>query len=316
MVLAELGAKINHALKDLNNATVVDASVLKKLLNEIAAALLQSDVSIMLVAQVKKNIAKTIDLAELASGLNKRRMIQKAVFDELVNVLSPEKEPVELKKTRGKSNVVMFVGLQGSGKTTTIAKFAWHYKRKGWKVGMVCADTFRAGAFDQLKQNATRVKSLFYGSYTEADPVQLAEDGVAELKAHGCDLIIVDTSGRHKQEAELFEEMQQVHDAVKPDDVVFVLDSTIGQAAMPQAQAFADSIAVGSVVITKLDGHAKGGGALSAVAATGSPIVFIGTGEHFEDFDPFEAKAAPTPTHAPTDTPARTHDVRPAGPTH
>lgn len=128
----------------------------------------------------------------------------------------------------------------------------------------------------------------FYGSYTERDPVKIAADGVEMFKKEGQEIIIVDTSGRHKQEASLFEEMQQISAAVDPDDVVFVLDSSIGQAAHDQAKAFKETVSVGSVIMTKLDGHAKGGGALSAVAATESPIVFIGTGEHFDDFEVFE----------------------------
>ncbi len=129
---------------------------------------------------------------------------------------------------------------------------------------LVCADTFRAGAFDQLKQNATKAKIPFYGSYTERDPVVVAEMGVEQFRAEKYEIIIVDTSGRHKQEAALFEEMQQVAKVVAPDDVVFVMDSSIGQAARDQAMAFHKAVTVGSVIITKLDGHAKGGGALSA----------------------------------------------------
>ena len=136
---------------------------------------------------------------------------------------------------------------------------------------MVCADTFRAGAFDQLKQNAVKVKVPFYGSYTEADPVVIAEQGVEQFRKEKFEIIIVDTSGRHKQE-----EMKQVADHVHPDDIVFVLDSTIGQAAYDQARAFKSAVSIGSVIITKLDGNAKGGGAISAVAATGAPIIFTG----------------------------------------
>lgn len=135
---------------------------------------------------------------------------------------------------KGKVNVVMFVGLQGCGKTTSCTKFAYYYKRKGWKTALVCADTFRAGAFDQLKQNATKAKIPFYGSYTERDPVVVAEQGVAQFREEKYELIIVDTSGRHKQEAALFEEMQQVSRVVAPDEVVFCMDSSIGQAAKDQ----------------------------------------------------------------------------------
>ena len=250
------------------------ADVIKSLVRELQIALLQADVNVRLVKRLTSNIKNSISSADMKSQLNTRRMVKKAVFDELVKMLDPDKKPYVPKK--GKSNVIMFVGLQGNGKTTTIAKFAKYYRLKGWKVCMVCADTFRAGAFDQSKQNATRAKVPYYGSYEEADPVKIARDGVALFRKEKQDLILVDTSGRHKQEESLFEEMKQLHSAIKPDDVVFVMDSTIGQAATSQAEAFRDTVDVGSCVITKLDGHAKGGGALSAVAATGSPITFIG----------------------------------------
>lgn len=216
---------------------------------------------------MRKNVKAKINLEELATGLNRRRVIQQAIFEELCEMLSPGKKPFAPKK--GRSNVIMFVGLQGSGKTTSCTKYALHYQRKSWKTCLVCSDTFRAGAFDQLKQNATKARIPFYGSYTERDPVKIARDGVEMFKKEGQEIIIVDTSGRHKQEASLFEEMQQISEAVGPDDIVFVMDSSIGQAALEQATAFKEAVTVGSVIMTKLDGHAKGGGALSAVAATG-----------------------------------------------
>lgn len=184
----------------------------------------------------------------------------------------------------------MFVGLQGSGKTTTCTKLAYHYQKKNWKSCLVCADTFRAGAYDQIKQNATKARIPFYGSYTEVDPVVIAQEGVEMFKKEGFEFIIVDTSGRHKQEESLFEEMLAVANAVNPDNIIFVMDATIGQACEAQARAFKEKVNVGSVIITKLDGHAKGGGALSAVAATKSPIIFIGTGEHIDDLESFKTK--------------------------
>eukprot|EP01097_Dermamoeba_algensis_P007778 TRINITY_DN4974_c0_g1_i1.p1 TRINITY_DN4974_c0_g1~~TRINITY_DN4974_c0_g1_i1.p1 ORF type:complete len:406 (+),score=101.58 TRINITY_DN4974_c0_g1_i1:282-1499(+) len=206
------------------------------------------------------------------------------------SVLFWTQETSPFNQRKDEQNVLMFVGLQGSGKTTTIAKLAHFYKKKGWKTAMVCADTFRAGAFDQLKQNATKVKVPFYGSYTEADPVKVASEGVEQFRKEGYEIIILDTSGRHKQEAELFEEMVQIQQLVQPENIIFVMDASIGQAAHDQALAFKEKVAVGAVIMTKLDGHAKGGGALSAVSATQSPIVFIGTGEHIEDLEPFVTK--------------------------
>lgn len=258
------------------------------MLKEICSALLEADVNVRLVKGLRENVRSVIDFEEMAGGLNKRRMIQSSVFKELVKLVDPGVKAWQ--PTKGKPNVIMFVGLQGSGKTTTCTKLAYYYQKKGWKTSLICADTFRAGAFDQLKQNATKARIPFYGSYTEIDPVEIAKDGVDKFKSENFEILIVDTSGRHKQEDSLFEEMLQVYTAIQPDNVIFVMDASIGQACESQAKAFKEKVDVGSVVITKLDGHAKGGGALSAVAATKSPVIFIGTGEHIDDFESFKVQ--------------------------
>lgn len=288
MVLAELGKKLTGALKNLQNASVVDEEVLRKVLNEISMALLQSDVNVKFVKRLKDNITMQFKLNE-QTGNSLRKLILQSVAAEMTGMLSVDRKPFEPKK--GKTNIVMFVGLQGSGKTTTCTKYASYWQRKNFRTCLVCADTFRAGAFDQLKQNATKVRVPFHGSYTEMDPVTIAKEGVNQFKKEGFEMIIVDTSGRHKQEDDLFEEMIQVEKAISPDEVIFVMDSSIGQACFDQALAFKKAVKVGSVIITKLDGHAKGGGALSAVAATESPITFIGTGEHFNDIEKFEPES-------------------------
>ncbi|KAK7580519.1 hypothetical protein V9T40_001148 [Parthenolecanium corni] len=288
MVLADLGRKITSSLKSLNNAPVINEEALNSMLKELCSALIEADVNIVLVKKLRENVRSVIDFEEMAGGLNKRRMIQSAVFKELIKLVDPGVKAYQ--PIKNKSSVIMFVGLQGSGKTTTCTKLAYYYQKKNWKTCLVCADTFRAGAYDQLKQNATKARIPFYGSYTEVDPVVIAQEGVEMFKKEGFEIIIVDTSGRHKQEASLFEEMLQVSNAIKPDNIIFVMDATIGQACEAQAKAFKEKVEVGSVIITKLDGHAKGGGALSAVAATKSPIIFIGTGEHIDDFEPFKTK--------------------------
>lgn len=288
MVLEDLGRKITSALKSLSNATIINEEVLNGMLKEICAALLEADVNICLVKQLRENVRSVIDFEEMAGGLNKRRMIQSAFFKELVKLIDPGVKAWQ--PSKGRNNVIMFVGLQGSGKTTTCTKLAYYYQRKGWKTCLICADTFRAGAFDQLKQNATKARIPYYGSYTEIDPVIIAQDGVNKFKSENFEIIIVDTSGRHKQQDSLFEEMLQVEQAISPDNIIFVMDASIGQACEAQAKAFKDKVDVASVIITKLDGHAKGGGALSAVAATRSPVIFIGTGEHTDDFEPFKVQ--------------------------
>lgn len=190
MVLADLGRKITSALRSLSNATIINEEVLNAMLKEVCAALLEADVNIKLVKQLRENVKAAIDLEEMASGLNKRRMIQHAVFKELVKLVDPGVKAWT--PTKGKNNVIMFVGLQGSGKTTTCSKLAYYYQRKGWKTCLICADTFRAGAFDQLKQNATKARIPFYGSYTEMDPVVIAAEGVEKFKGENFEIIIVD----------------------------------------------------------------------------------------------------------------------------
>ncbi|MCL7038479.1 hypothetical protein MKW94_012075 [Papaver nudicaule] len=288
MVLGELSGSMYRALQQMKNATVIDEKVLDGCLNEISRALLQADVNFQMVKNMSQNIKKIVNLDKLAAGHDKRKIIQKAIFDELCKMLDTGKPSFVPKK--GKPSVVMFVGLQGSGKTTSCTKYAYYHQKKGWKPALVCADTFRAGAFDQLKQNATKAKIPFYGSYEDSDPVNIAKQGVEKFRKENFDLVIIDTSGRHQQEASLFEEMRQLAEATKPDLVIFVMDSSIGQAAFSQAQAFNREVPVGAVIVTKTEGSAKGGGVLSAVAATKSPVIFLGTGEHVHEFEVFDVK--------------------------
>lgn len=302
MVLAELGGKLRDSLRKLQSASTqgVTEKEVDALLSDVARALIEADVNVKLVMQLRASIkGKVEDLLDdddekqpnVRAQRDLAKTIQRAVVDELVALLSPTYAQKAYTMRKGKPNVVLFVGLQGAGKTTSIAKFAHYYQRRGWKTAMVCADTFRAGAFDQLKQNATKLRVPFYGSYTEADPVVIAEDGVRQFVKDRYEVIIVDTSGRHKQESALFDEMQEISAAVRPDNTVLVMDATQGQAVYDQALAFHNAVDVGAVIVTKLDGHAKGGGALSAVAATSSPILFLGSGEHFDDLDPFNAQS-------------------------
>lgn len=285
MVLQDLGRRISSALHDVTRAPNLDEKAFKQMLNEISHALLEADVNVRLVQKLSNSIKNQVNFKDLPPAVNKKRLIQKAVFDELVKLVDPHAEPFKPKK--GKSNVIMFVGLQGAGKTTTCTKLARHYQARGFRACLVCADTFRAGAFDQLKQNAVKAKIPYYGSLTETDPAVVAREGVEKFKKERFEVIIVDTSGRHRQESALFQEMMDIQTAIKPDETIMVLDSSIGQQAEAQAKAFKEAADFGAIIITKTDGHASGGGAISAVAATHTPIVFIGTGEHMLDLERF-----------------------------
>jgi signal recognition particle subunit SRP54 len=161
---------------------VVDDKVINEIMSEIASALLSADVNIKFVVKMRDSVKTQVNLLMNTDGggANIRKIIQRTVVQELTNMLESPKKPYDFKK--GKTNVVMFVGLQGSGKTTTCTKFAYYYMRKGWRVGLVCADTFRAGAFEQLKMNAAKIKCPFFGHKKETDPVKIAEEGVRFFK--------------------------------------------------------------------------------------------------------------------------------------
>ena len=289
MVLQDLGRRINAAVNDLTRSPTLDEKAFDGMIKEICNALMEADVNVRLVSTLRKTIRSSVKFNELPPHANKKRIIQKAVFDALVEIVNPHQKPFEPRK--GKSNVIMFVGLQGAGKTTTCTKLARWYQARGFKTCLVCADTFRAGAFDQLKQNAIKAKIPYYGSLTQTDPAAVARDGVDKFKKERFEIIIVDTSGRHHQEKALFAEMQDIQSAVEPHQTVMVLDASIGQAAENQSRAFKEAADFGAIIITKTDGAAAGGGAISAVAATHTPIVFIGTGEHLLDLEKFNPES-------------------------
>jgi len=284
VVLDKLGRALHGALQKLTRATHVDERAIKELVREVQRALLQADVNVELVLGLTKRIEKRALGEKLPPGMGRKEHVIKIVYEELSAFLG---KPAELRLQPGKSTVLLMVGLQGSGKTTSVAKLAAHFKKRGFKVGIVCADTFRPGAYEQIKQLVEQSGIKVFGDPRAKDPIKLAKEGVEKLKRENTELILVDSAGRHRKEEALMEEMRQIADAVKPDEVILVLDATLGQQAREQAAAFKKATDVGSILVTKLDGTAKGGGALSAVAATGAPIKFVGTGEHIDDLETF-----------------------------
>jgi len=283
LVLEKLGSSLYDALRKVIRAPVVDRELVKELIRDFQRALLQADVNVKLVMEFSQNIEKRALDEELPPGISRREHVIKVVYDELTRFVG--EKPVPLTIQPGRQNILMLVGIQGSGKTTQAAKLARYFQKRGLKPALVCADAFRPGAYDQLRQLAESIKVDFYGDAKNKDPVAIARDGVRKFRDH--EAVIIDTSGRHKEEKSLILEMQQIADAIKPQEIILVLDGTIGQQAAAQASAFSSATDIGSIVVAKLDGSARGGGALSSVAATGAPIKFIGTGEKIEDLEAF-----------------------------
>jgi signal recognition particle subunit SRP54 len=283
MVLDSLGSSLYGALKKVFKASVVDEALVKELARDIQRALLQSDVNVNLVLDISKRIEERALKEKVPPGIARREHVIKVVYEELTRFVGDK--PVLIKLEPGKRKILMLVGIQGSGKTTASSKLARYYQKKGLKPALICADTYRPGAFAQLQQLAKRINIPVYGDLKSKDPLKVVFKGI-ELFADK-DLIIVDTAGRHKEEHELIKEMKSLEKKIKPDEVIMVIDGTIGQQALLQAKKFHETTPIGAIIVTKLDGSARGGGALSAVAATGAPIKFVGTGEKIGDLEQF-----------------------------
>jgi len=284
-MISELGNSISSTLQDLFRSRVDDEAI-ETAIKNICTSLIKSNANPKLVANLRTRIKEQLQKEKVEANANRAKIVQKVFFNCLVRFLDPGTKSYEIQK--GKNNVVVFVGLQGCGKTTSICKYANYHKRRGFRVGIVCADTFRAGAFDQIKQNASKIGVPYFGS-ADPDPVRVAREGVSKFRKNDFELILVDTSGRHTQEDALFMEMKELVEAISPDNIVFVVDAGIGQSAEEQAAGFKNAVGVGGILLTKMDGASKAGGALSSVAAAECPIDFVGTGEGMEDIERFDA---------------------------
>ncbi len=279
MVLDRLGDSLQGAIKKIAGAGRIDKHAVDAMVKDIQRALLQSDVNVKQVMELSKRIRERALDEKPPAGTGAREHVIRIVYDELVHLIGKDTPQMLTKQT------IMMVGLQGSGKTTTAAKLARYFQRKGLKPAVICADTDRPGAYDQLKMSCDSLNVAFYGERTD-DPIGITERGIGELKSY--DVKIVDTAGRHSLERSLIKQMERINAIAKPDQRLLVLDAAIGQQARDQARAFHESIGITGVIITKLDGTAKGGGALSAVSETQAPIAFIGVGEGLNDLEKFE----------------------------
>ncbi len=258
----------------------------KEFIKELQKELIRADVNIRIVAELTRKIKERALKEEPPPGITRREWFVTIVYEELTKLFGGEKKPQV--KPKKKPWVILLVGLQGSGKTTTAGKLAYYYKLDGYRVGLVAADTYRPAAYEQLKQLAEEAGVPIYGEPGNKNSVAIARNGVKYFVNKGFDIIIVDTAGRHHREEDLLAEMNQISKTINPDEVVLVIDAAIGQQAYNIAKRFHEATPIGSIIITKLDGTAKGGGALSAVAVTGATIKFVGTGEKLDELEVFK----------------------------
>ena len=277
MVLDALGDALRNTLRKIAGASHISPELIKELVKDIQRALIQSDVNVRLALELSKTIENRALEEKAPAGMTGREHVVRIVHQELVKAIG------EARSLKLGPQKIMLVGLYGQGKTTTTGKLGKHFKKKGLNLGLIAADVHRPAAFDQLSQIGEQVQVPVFGSSDNKDAGKVVKEGLEEFKE--LDVVIVDTAGRHALDEELISEMKSISKIVKPDEILLVMDATVGQQAGPQAQAFHDAVGVSGVILTKLDGSAKGGGALSAVAVTKAPIVFVGTGESLDSLE-------------------------------
>jgi len=285
MVLDRLGDQLKDSLRKLFRASVLDPKLVDEIASDIKKALISADVNIALANKIVEVIKKRALAEKPAKALTAREHTINIVYDELVKFLGAEegKLVVTEKPTR-----ILLVGLFGSGKTTTAAKLAKFLKKQGLKVCLVQTDTWRPAAYEQLKQLAEKINIPFYGIKEEKDPIKIIEKFRPDFDRFN--VVIFDSAGRDALNKDLIDEIKKVKTAINPHESLLVISGDIGQGAQSQAQAFKDAVAITGVIVTKLDGTAKGGGALTACSTTSAKVKFIGLGEHIDDFEEYKPK--------------------------
>ncbi len=285
MVLEKLGTSLKETLNKIAKAVFVDEKLINELLKDIQRALLQADVNVKLVFDFSKQIKERALKEDTPAGLTKKEHLINIVYEELVKFLGGEGYKIEISKKPFK---IMLVGLFGSGKTTTSGKLAKFFTKRGYKVALVGLDVHRPAAFNQIEQVGKNVNVPVFVQKGEKNAINIYEKFEKELSTF--DIVIVDTAGRDALSADLIEEIESLNKRIVPDERLLVISADIGQAAQRQAEQFHESCNITGVIVTKMEGTAKAGGALSACAVTHAPIKFIGVGEKADDLEEFRPK--------------------------
>ncbi len=281
-MLENLGQSLKEAIRKITKSSYIDKNIVQEVVRDIQRALLKSDVDVYLALDISKKVEERALNEKPPEGMSPRNYLVKIIYEELVSLIGKGKE-INLKPHR-----IMLVGLYGHGKTTTAGKLARFYVRKGLNVHLIGCDVHRPAAMEQLEQIGKMINVPVFLIKGEKDPRKIAKTYLNESRGDAVE--IFDTSGRDALDNDLINELKDMKEIIKPQEIYLVVDASIGQQAGKQAKAFHDAVGITGVILTKMDGTAKGGGALSAVAKTGAPIVFIGTGEHLENLEVFDPK--------------------------
>ncbi|MCD6590763.1 MAG: signal recognition particle protein [Candidatus Aenigmarchaeota archaeon] len=278
MVLDKFGSGLKDTLKKIVGLGVIDKEAVEGIVRDIQRTLIQSDVDVHLVFELSQNIKNKILKEKPPAGLTLKEYFIKTLYDEIVNLLGREKGKLELKPQK-----ILLIGLFGSGKTTTCGKLALWFKKRGLSPAMVACDTHRPAAKEQLKQIGEKIGVYVYDE--GKTPEDIAKNALKKAKES---ILIFDSAGRDALDSELANELKNLGKIIQPDEVLLVIPADIGQAARKQADEFDRLVGITGLVVTKLDGTAKGGGALAASSVSGSKVKFIGVGERPDDIEEYD----------------------------
>lgn len=272
--------------------TELNAEQLHPILSEFKLSLVENDVAFPVAERICNEMEKRLDGVEVKRLQDRRELVKKNLQEVLMEILSSNEQidlikRVKLKKKQGEALVIVFVGINGTGKTTTIAKMTKFFMKRGFSVVLACSDTYRAGSIEQLEEHARRLKVRMIKHKYGADPAAVAFDAIKHAEAHGVDVVLVDTAGRIQTNKNLMNELAKIKRVVNPDLTLLVVDALTGNDAAAQAEEFNASVSLDGTILTKVDADVKGGSALSVTHITGKPILFIGIGQAYDDLRSF-----------------------------
>jgi len=287
--------KLKSGLKGLVTkvtTTELKTESLRPVLSDFKMSLVENDVAFPVAEKVCDEMEKRLNGVQVKRLEDRKKIVEKNLRDVLLEIMLTNNKidllkTAEEKRKKGEPFIIVFVGINGTGKTTTIAKSARFFAKKGYSVVLACSDTYRAGSIEQLETHAKRLGVRMITHKYGADPAAVAFDAISHAKAHGINVVLVDTAGRMQTNRNLMSELEKIKRIVKPDLTILTVDSLTGNDAVMQAEEFHKSVGIDATILTKVDADIKGGSALSVTYVTQKPILFIGTGQTYDDLEVF-----------------------------
>jgi fused signal recognition particle receptor len=288
--------KLRKGLSSAVNKIVVTelkAEKLRPILEEFRLNLIENDVAVPVAYYITEELEKRLDGVQVKRLGDRKELVKDTLHDVLLEILTTKEEirlleNIEQKRQMKEPYTILFVGINGTGKTTSIAKVAQFLMKKGYSVVLSCSDTYRAGSIEQLEEHAKRLGVRMIKHKYGSDPAAVAYDAISHAQSRGINVVLIDTAGRIQTDRNLMSELSKIKRVVAPDLTILVVDALIGNDAVMQAEEFHKSVSIDGTILTKVDADVKGGASLSVAHVTGKPIIFIGVGQNYEDLEAFE----------------------------